>query len=167
MPWELFERSGGGNKSLNITSFYGSSCANNGKGALNTPPREPCEDGAFPGKSGHPSHDLRNAPLRADDVRDALLHGGRPQWSKAEASAARLQRGDDLAHVVADHAEPRVARVLLNHCEPPGSRPSYGGQCGRVDSKGVIPRPRLGQKQLQIILGRVVCDQRLGVPRYA
>lgn len=35
---------------------------------------------------------------------------------EAEARAARLQRRDDFAQVVADYAETNVLRVLLDYC---------------------------------------------------
>ncbi len=56
------------------------------------------------------------APLGVDDVLQAGAHVALAQGREAEARAARLQRRDDLADVVADQAEARVARVLLDHC---------------------------------------------------
>ena len=58
----------------------------------------------------------RHAPLGVHHVLQAAAHIALAQGGKAEARAARLQRRDDLADVVADQAEPRVARVLLDHC---------------------------------------------------
>eukprot|EP00959_Pyramimonas_sp_CCMP1952_P111549 2333056-Pyramimonas_sp.AAC.1 len=44
-PWNMLSRPLrlGSNPWNNITSFYGSSCANNGKGGLNTPEFQPLE----------------------------------------------------------------------------------------------------------------------------
>lgn len=53
--------------------------------------------------------------LCVDDVHEAAAHVGLGQGREAGARAARLQRGDDLADVVADQAEARVPRVLLDH----------------------------------------------------
>jgi len=67
---------------------------------------------------------LLPADLRQPRLDVALVQRGEP-----EAGAARLQRRDDLADVVADEAKPRVARVLLYHCtdtrstQPPQPRP--------------------------------------------
>eukprot|EP00878_Enallax_costatus_P046062 GHUV01055655.1.p1 GENE.GHUV01055655.1~~GHUV01055655.1.p1 ORF type:complete len:118 (-),score=9.89 GHUV01055655.1:45-398(-) len=38
------------------------------------------------------------------------------QWWEAEPRAAGLERGDNLADVVANEAEASVTRVLLNYC---------------------------------------------------
>ena len=51
-----------------------------------------------------------------DHVLQAAAHVALPERREAEARAARLQRRDDLADVVADEAEAHVARVLLHHC---------------------------------------------------
>ena len=53
--------------------------------------------------------------LRLDDRLQALLHLGHGEGRKSEASAAGLDGGDDLVHVVADYAETDVACVLLDH----------------------------------------------------
>jgi hypothetical protein len=55
------------------------------------------------------------------------------QWREAELGAAGLERRDDLADVVADEAEPRVARVLLDDCGGEGG-------WGSVDDRGQISR---------------------------
>ena len=57
-----------------------------------------------------------SALLGVNDVLQARANVALAQGREAEARAARLQRRDDLADVVADQAETRVPRVLLNHC---------------------------------------------------
>jgi hypothetical protein len=57
-----------------------------------------------------------HVPFRPYYVAYSRLHFRSRERREAEARASRLQRRDDLAHVVADHAEAGVAGVLLNHC---------------------------------------------------
>ena len=58
---------------------------------------------------------LALAYLLRDDVLHATANLLGLKWPEAEARAARLQRWDDLVHVVADHAEARVLCVLLDY----------------------------------------------------
>lgn len=55
-------------------------------------------------------------PFLIDYVLQPLRHMGGVQGRKPEPGTPRLERRNDLAHVVADQAEAGVASVLLNDC---------------------------------------------------
>ena len=55
-------------------------------------------------------------PLCFDDLVQSRSDVLRLEGREAELCAARLEGGDDLVHIITDEAEPRVCRVVLNHC---------------------------------------------------
>ncbi len=57
-----------------------------------------------------------SALLTVDDKLQAAPDVAVCQRREAEARAPRLQRWDDLVDIVADEAETRISRVLLDHC---------------------------------------------------
>lgn len=71
-------------------------------------------DGPHTTTTTNQHHGQRRSLLLIHDVLQASLYLRRLQRGEPELGAPRLQRRDDLVHVVADHAETGVFCVLLD-----------------------------------------------------
>jgi len=58
---------------------------------------------------------MQRLPFLGDDMVQPIIYLSRLQRSKSELGASGLHCRSDFVDIIADHAEPGVAGVLLDH----------------------------------------------------